>query len=164
MKFKLQAGEVLDVLTPDEAREILLELLEQSREAGLETEVRADESAVTDAAGAVTFTVYQVPVGRAFRITRLVIDADGFTPGAPFKNGVGFIDVLRGDERVDFVNLATGIPALSVDSKDSGARWRNGEQVRVSLVGGPASTSVRAKLQGFERTPGHDRPARTRGT
>jgi hypothetical protein len=163
VKVKLQAGAELDVISPQEAREIVVELLEQERARGHETFVRADESAVTDAAGNAVITVYTCPVGKVFRITRLVVDADGFTPGAPFKAATGFIAVLRSGEVVDFVNLSNGIPALSTDNADTGARWRNGEQVQVQISGGPANTTVRAKVQGFEKQPArHGQAGRTR--
>ena len=162
MKFKLHAGAEIDVLSPDEAREIVVEALGRAREE-LNEIARPAESGVTDATGAVTIEVYTVPMGYEFALNRLVIDADGFTPGAPFKSGVGFIDVRRAGKRVDFVNLQNGIPALAVDGPDTAIRFRNGEQLEVVLVGGPANTTVQVGAQGRLRLLARDRsPSRSR--
>jgi hypothetical protein len=169
VKVQLKAGAELDVVSPEEAREIVKAAIEQAREAGgVEEPIRAEEGGVTDAAGGVTLPVYVVPIGREFVLTRILVDADGFTPGAPFVAAAGFVDVLRSGERVDFKSLAAaagGLPTLSTDSKATGTRWRNGEAVEVRIVGGPANTTVRARVQGWLRTPAGDGQAgRTRRT
>jgi hypothetical protein len=163
VKVKLQAGAELDVLSPSEAREIVVELLERERREPTYEQARPGESAVTDANGNALINVYVVPVGRKFIVTRLIVNADGFTPGVPFKNAAGWIDVLRSNERVDFVNLANGIPAQSIDSKDTGNVFWNGEIVQVQITGGPANTSVRVDLRGLlETPPGDGRAVRRR--
>jgi hypothetical protein len=152
VKFTLKAGAELDVLTPDEAREIVLDMLERAREQQ-ETPERAGASGRTDGAGALALRVYAVPLGREFSLHRLVVDAEGFTPGAPFTNAAGYIDIRRSGVRVDFVNLSVGIPALALDGNDTAIRFRNGEEVEIVIAGGPASTNVRAEIQGMLREP-----------
>lgn len=157
MRFKLEAGAELDLLTRDELLEALREdrLARSGREV---TPVRVEENGVTDGTGALTLEVFTVPLGREFALTRLVVDADGFTPGAPYKSGTGWIDVRRSGARVDFVNLQNGLPALSVDSDKTANRWRNGEQLEVVLAGGPANTNIRVTGQGWLYGSPQERP------
>jgi hypothetical protein len=164
MKATLTAGAVLDFITKDELRELALEFLERQAEEPSVQSIRGEESGVTDGTGACTIVVYTVPLGREFISNRVIVDADGYTPGAPFKNVAGYIDVLRSEERVDFINLATGIPAMSIDEDDTANRFRNGETVSIVIVGGPANTSVRAKVAGSLRVYKPDDAGRVRGT
>lgn len=152
-KHKIAAGEEIDVLNADEARQIVDDVVARVVRQADEIEWRGEESAVTDANGNALIPVFVVPPGRIFRITRLVAAADGFTAAAPFRNPAGALQVLRGNTIVDFVNLENGLPALSTDSRDTGTRWRNGELVQVQLIGGPANTSVNVTAQGFLRHP-----------
>lgn len=161
MKFKLQAGQEVDVLDAAEAREIVAELLERVR-ADREIPVRMGEGGQTDGAGAVTIPVYVVPLGREFALNRLLVDADGYTPAAPYTNAAGYIDVRRGGVRVDFVGLSNGIPALSIDGKETANRFRNGETVEVVIVGGPANTSIQVEIHGMLRAPEERPQARVR--
>ena len=164
-KVTLRAGAELDILNADEARAIIVDLLERKRHEPTEEPIRASESGLTDGTGFVKIVVYACPMGREFVLTRLIVDADGYSPGLPFKNGVGWIDVNRSEERVDFVNLQNGLPSLSIDSKESGNRWRNGETVEVAMTGGPATTTVRVKIHGLLRTfVGDGEPGRRRSS
>jgi hypothetical protein len=160
-KHRIAAGEELDVLNKDELREVIGDFVSAVEDG--ETELRTGESSKTDANGNVTIAVYAVPPGFSFRVTRLVVDADGFTLAAPFRNPAGAVVVQRSGEMVDGINLQNGLPAISTDSKDTGTRWRNGEIVEVVLVNGPATNGVRVAIQGFLRRH-DDRPrGRLRG-
>lgn len=162
-RHKIAAGEEIDVLNATEAEDIIARAIAQMQGQGGEGEIRAGEGGVTDANGNIVVPVYVVPVGCSFRITRLVVDADGFTAAAPFRNPAGAVVVRRSGETVDFVNLQNGLPALSTDSKDTGTRWRNGEIVELQLINGPANNTIRVAVQGFLRKPTVGRPGRVRG-
>jgi hypothetical protein len=145
VKQRLVAGGEIDALSVDEARALFDELAGK-----LATRtVRPAKDGRTDAAGALTLSVYTVPIGMELEVNRLLVTADGFTPAAPYLNAAGYLYVLRAGVVVDFLSLATGgLPALSTDGTGPAVRYRNGEDVGIALVSGPASTKVQAAIQG----------------
>lgn len=150
MKHKLVPGAELDVLSPREARELLEDYFREEAT----TIVRAAAQGKTDANGHLLLNLYAPPQGFELLLTRLLVNADGFTPGNPFSAGAGYIDVLRGDRRVDFKSIApgtTGIPALLTTSSTAAVLARNGEQIAIELFIGPFSTGIEAELQGILR-------------
>lgn len=139
-----------EVLTPDEAVGLVREMLDGLRGEGPRS-VRPDESAILDADGNGTIEVYKVPMGYEFALHRLVLDFDGSTVAVPYTNAAGYALIQRSGEMMDFVSFAAaagGIPAVYTQSGAAAARFRNGEQVEVVIVGGPVNRSVRAKVQG----------------
>lgn len=118
--------------------------------------MRGAKSGATDSAGALSdLIVYTVPPGWDFSLNRLLIEADGYTPAAPWVNAAGYIQLVRSGEVVDFVTLggavAGGIPMLLADSDDTAHLFRNGQTVGLRIVGGPTSTVITAKFQGREK-------------
>jgi len=149
VKTILRPGQEIETVTPSELEERLAELGHQIRSD--ERTMRPDGDGVTNAAGNGNTPIYQVPLGMQFNLHRLLVEADGFTPGAPYNAAAGWIDVLRGDERVDFLPLAVGsgaIPALVTYGTADAIRFRNGEVVAIALFGGPASTGFIGRAQG----------------
>ncbi len=151
MKAKLQAGQEIDFLTRAEMAEVLRDHARDTAEVE-PTTWRAALSGKTDGTGAVTIDVLTVPMGRRFRLTRYIIQADGFTPAAPYQ-GTGFILVRReGGQVVDFLPLTAasggGIPAKSADSTSAAAEFVNGEKVEIAIVGGPVTTGISVYAQG----------------
>jgi hypothetical protein len=149
VKQQLLPGGSIDALTPAEFDKRVQALLEHL--SSDEDVVRGSEVAKLDASGNGVVQVYVVPSGMKFNLHRVAVNADGFTPGVPFTNAAGYIDILRGSVRQDFLPLAAaagGIPAVWAQGGDAAIRYRNGEAVEVAIVGGPASTGVRVEIQG----------------
>jgi hypothetical protein len=148
-KTALLPGAELEALTPAEFKAYIDELV--IRLFGDEGVMRDEGFVNLDASGNGVIKAYTVPQGMNFNLHRVVIDVEGFTPGAPFTNAAGWIDVNRGGDRQDFLPLAAtvgGIPAVWAQSGDAAIRYRNGESVEISINGGPASRDARAKIQG----------------
>lgn len=149
--MKIQIGEhKLDLFTHGEARDTVRSLIAELRDDGPRT-VRPDESAVLDATGAAMIEVYTVPLGMEFALHRLVLDFDGYTVAVPYTNANGYALIQRSGEMVDYISFAAaagGVPAVYGVGGAQAARFRNGENVEVAIVGGPAARSVRAKVQG----------------
>ena len=150
MKLKIVHGHEVDVLSPDEAREILRELLDELQPRG--GSVRLMGEGQTDANGNAQIEITpRVPIGYELAIYRLVVDSDKRTPAAPFTNANGWIDVLRnGVDRLGFQGMS--IPALATDGASEAPKLRNGETFVVALNGGPANELVRVRGEG-ELTP-----------
>lgn len=152
---RIEPGAVLEFTTPEEAKAIVYEALGSFLE--LPLVVRPSAQGTTTSGGALTLEVYDVPVGFEFVLTRLVIEADGFTPGAPYTAAGAYVLVRRqGGARVNFASLVSGsgqLPTLFTDSVTSGAHFRNGEKVEVVVSGGPASTGIQVTAEGILRRP-----------
>lgn len=149
MRQTVHAGKSLDFVTPDELEQRLGSLARRLRSD--QRTMRPGAQGKTDSAGLLVLPVYECPVGLEFALHRLVIEADGFTPGVPFNAAAGYIDILRSDERCDFLSLAAGsgaIPAVFSAGTQDAIRFRNGEVVSVRIVGGPASNGIVVRGQG----------------
>jgi hypothetical protein len=149
VKQQLLPGGSIDALTPEEFDRRLAALLEKF--SSDEDVVRGSEVVKLDAAGHGIVQAYVVPQGMKFNLHRVAVNADGYTPGAPFTNAAGYIDILRGGVRQDFFPLsaaAGGMPAVWAQGGDAAIRYRNGEAVEIEIVGGPPSTGVRVEIQG----------------
>lgn len=149
MKFKLVAGQELDVLTEQELRTVLDEFVEQFERQHSER-VRAPQQQLTDANGLAVLSVYEVPVGMEFRLSRVVVTADGQTFAAPGVAGVS-IELRRNDRNgplLDGAKPAVGLPWVWTAGGSPSPHFRNGESVLVVVVGGPANTNVAAYVEG----------------
>jgi hypothetical protein len=167
-KHTITAGGEIDVIDEAQMRTIIEEAASRFTTGELEADIRAQESGQLDGTGAGLISIYTVPVGHIFRITRLVVAADGVSFSAPYTNAAGGIQVNRSGEYVDGLSGLGGgilIPAISVDNKDTGTRWRNGETVDVQMIGGPANRTWRVSIQGFLKRlpPIDDKKGRFRG-
>lgn len=151
MKVKLTAGQDIDFVSPDELRGILAEMRKDEIEGGATT-WRATLNGSTNAAGTAKIDVLTVPLGRQFRLTRVVIIPDGFTPASPYTNAAGYVYVAReGGQVTDLFSLVSGqgsLPAVRTDSVASAAVFVNGEKVEIQIFGGPVSTNVVCYCQG----------------
>ncbi len=128
-------------------------------DAELPVSVRPEESGETTTTGAVSIDVYTVPAGYDFNLTRLLVEAEGFTPAAPFTGAGAYIAIRRSSVLIDFAALIAvepsgggkSLPALFTYSVTSGFRLSNKETLQVALVAGPATTVITARAEGFLR-------------
>lgn len=114
----------------------------------------------TSAAGLLNLPIYLVPNGYQFYLTRWNVEAEGFSPGAPYSNAVGQISIFSGQEfgvgaMLDFLPnppAANGaiLPASSTDGLPSAPLFRGGETVSLRLVAGPVSTKINVRIQGVQ--------------
>ena len=146
MKLKLVPGHEVDVLSPDEAHELLRELREDLKQHGGTVRLMGEKQ--TDGNGNATILLSpHVPIGYELALYRLIVDDDVHTPAVPFTNAAGWIDVKRNElDRVGFQVME--IPALATDGSSEAARFRNGEKVAIVINGGPANQIVRARGEG----------------
>ena len=152
MKQKLTPGGELDLLTESDLRKVVNEVM-----GGLTIEpaqVRALETGATDAAGALTLPVYDVPLGMGFKMTRLLVRIAGATVAVPFTGAGAMLEVLRNDLLVDFKSLVAaavtpaGLPALITYGTDSAPYLTNGDVLVVRLTAVTATATVAAYTEG----------------
>lgn len=154
MKVALKPNAELDVLTRDELREELEAIVARLHDRP--AVVRPDEEGATDAGGELELEFYRVPMGMAFRLTRVYVVADGFTPAVPFNGAGGFLELLRGGVPIVGVSLVAAaaeggrlpMTLVDADSPESAAWFANGEVVAIRITNGPASTGVGVRAQG----------------
>lgn len=165
MRVQLGGAEI-DLLTRTEAESMVAGFVREHPR-----RMRIPLNGKTDGAGAMVLEVYTVPMGRVFIVTRVIVGADGFTPGAPFQAPAGYLEIRRqGGQRTDFLSLAApgGLPAISTDSDSAGGIYINGETVEIALVAGPANTNVTVYVQGILEAAGDvsegDSLSRARGS
>jgi hypothetical protein len=154
VKQTLRPGAELELLTREELRGELREL-EQAL-ARRPAVVRAEKSFETDANGDASASVYKVPLGMAFRLSRVLVQLDGFTAAVPFNGAGAYLEVRRNDVMVDFLSLVAGaagggsLPAKLDTESDSSAAWfANGDDVVVVLESVTASRSGVVRIQGL---------------
>lgn len=157
MKQKLTAGAELDLLTEQELRTLIEELVSGYLRP---TMPRRDEDGLLVPAGGADVTLALPPVSRGMEIvyTRLVIEAPGsaFTPAAPYNAAGAYVAIMRSDlELLDFVSLVAGagggIPyRFGPWSSSNGIRVRDGEQLRALIHVPPAAgTPLVLRGEGF---------------
>lgn len=115
----------------------------------------------TTGAGILDLLLYNVPQGFEFTITRVNVEAVGFSPAVPYTNAAGWIAVCRGDRFavgsiLDFLPnppVASGaiLPALFTDGANQAGIIRGGEKVSLHIETGPATTDVYVRLQGWQK-------------
>ena len=110
--------------------------------------VHAEDVALSDGTGAVKIIPYVVRLGMEFRLNRVTIEADGVTYAALFVNAAGSVTIQRGGQVLDGYNLSAGIPNTWTAGSGSAPRYRNGEEVQLVVVGGPANTKITARIEG----------------
>lgn len=141
MRFTLEAGADVDVLTEDELRKVLAEYQQMLR-------IRGSEQAATDANGNAALTVYQVPAGMRFALARVLVELDGFTPAVPYDNPASYVELHRNDHRVEFFNVGETIPYSWTEGGRAAPVFLNHEKVIVRLFAGPAATNFQASIEG----------------
>lgn len=120
------------------------------------------ETGQTDGSGNIDLPLYVCPAGFEFVITRLSVEAIGFTPAVPFASATGWIAIIRGQafgvgSIVDFLPnppLANApiLPAQFVDGPNNAAVFRSGERVSLHIANGPVNTDIYARFQGFTQS------------
>ena len=159
-KQQIVPGGTIDALTADE----LKQLIEALTRRDVVERVRAQSNGKTDGTGFVVVEVYTVDVGMEFRLSRVVVEADGFSFAGLFTNAAGSVTIQRGADAAgkgqieDGFNLAAGLPNVWTGSSGASPRYLNGEKVAIVLVGGPANTNVNVRIQG-DLMPERRRPS-----
>lgn len=149
MKFKLVAGSEVDLVSPEELRTVLDEFVEQFQRSHSER-VRAAFQAQTDGGGNLALDAYEVPIGMEFRLSRVVVQADGFTFAAPGVAGVA-LEIRRNGvngQLVDGQKPAVGLPWSWSSGGSPSPHYRNGETVTVHVLGGPVNVNVSVYVEG----------------
>ncbi len=155
MRVKIKPGEEFETLTPDELRRELDGL--RIALAKKPAVVRFEKAGPTTATGALTLEGYKPPLGMEFRLTRLVVLADGFSPAVPFNGAGAFLELLRNDVPIAWQSLvaaaainASALPSILVDadSETSAAYYANADCVAVRLTNGPVSTNITVRGEG----------------
>lgn len=144
--LEIKPGATVDVLTRDELREVLAEFTDLFEHKVAE-DVRAETQGKTDATGGVVIAAYTVPPGMRFRLTRLVLKADGFTFGTPYA-GTGYLEVRRNGQVVDGRPLANNVPSVGVDGSSTAARFLNGETVEIAIIGATVGVNFAPLIEG----------------
>lgn len=164
MKFKLKAGEELDLLTQEELAGTLAGIVSGFLRPTVP--VRDVDGTPGVASGDVQLQL-TMPVrpGYEFVLTRAVIDAPGsaFTPAAPYTAAGSYSQLMRATKNtqlgqgdlLDFVsNVAAatppgGIPYRWLFGDSFGPRFREGEAVTVFIHVPPANTALRLLAEGY---------------
>lgn len=100
MHQKLQAGHDIDVLTPDELKEILAEMLASMQDVEAPANVFDVEFKMTaDAAGVFSLKeIFDIPLGYMMTIHRYHINAPGATPAAPLGAAGNYLFFTRNND------------------------------------------------------------------
>lgn len=118
-------------------------------------------TAVTDGAGNLDMVLYQVPMGFEIVVTRINLEAIGFSPAVPFTFATGWVALVAGarfgvGSMIDFLPnppAASGaiLPATLTDGANQAGIFRGGEIISLHVNAGPITTAIYARLQGIQR-------------
>lgn len=167
MKQQLRAGAELDLLTAQELRTTIEELV--SGYLRPTTPRRDEDGALAPAAGDLTLALPPVPRGMEVIYTRVIVEAPGsaFTIATPYNAAGAYLALMRNDiELLDFVSLVAGaaggggIPyRFGPWSNSNGIRVRDGEQLRCLVHVPPAAgTGLVLRGEGFLSPIASDAP------
>ena len=150
MKTRIVPGAEIETVTPLEASQLIAELLGAGGRP--QVPLRAEQAGKTDAGGNATVYAYTVPPGMGFRLTRVLVQADGFTPGAPFTGAGAYLEIIRNDVMVDFLPLTVGsggsLPSAWSESESDAPYYANGDAAGIRVNLGPATTGLLVRIQG----------------
>jgi hypothetical protein len=132
------------------SREVSAELLRSATESFHKRSVIEATSGETDANGNLDLRLFQVPQGHQFTVTRVTIEAAGFTPAAPYGNAAAWIALIRGaifasGSILDFGPAASGgtiLPSIFSSSDSHAPAINGGEILTLHLVGAVALANV----------------------
>lgn len=164
MKFKLKAGEELDLLTQEELEGTLAGIVSGFLRPTVP--VRDVDGVQVSATGdAMVQLTMPVRPGYEFVLTRAVLDAPGtaFTPAAPYTAAGSYSELLRSTKNaqpgqgdlLDFVSNVAGatppggIPYRWLFGDSFGPRFREGEVVTVFVHVPPPSVALRLLAEGY---------------
>lgn len=144
----------IDIVTPHEAKRIIGDELDERFDLAPTELVRAEESGKTDAAGLLVLPIYVVPPAMEFRVHVIVVEADGFTPAAPFNGAGAWWRVRVASRGVDEASMVAAavngsqLPFVKTYGFMQGAVAVNQEPLELEINAGPANTLIRAFAQG----------------
>ncbi len=149
------AGKEVDLLVREELAAELRTAVEQLASGYLRPPqpVRARQGVeALDGSGSGSVDVYRVDLGMMLLITRFIVEVPGSgDPETPFtSSGYGLIQ--RNGEMLDFVSFVSfsgGLPAVATWNESNGLRYRDGEAVVFSCVGGPADKPLVVSFEGM---------------
>jgi hypothetical protein len=150
VKQKVIPGGEIDAVSGDEFQALVAALTRRD----VVERVRAQENGKTDATGFLVLDVYFPPLGMEFRLSRVVVEADGFSYAVMFTNAAGSVTIQRnagpdGHGQIeDGYNLSQGLPNTWTAGSGSAPRYISGEKVTLVIIGGPANVNVNVRIQG----------------
>lgn len=117
-----------------------------------------------DSSGNAVIPIYQVGAGFYFNLTRCCIEAEGYTPGAPYVSATSWLTLAFSTDQTgnpaqgqvfDFAPATAGaqfLPnAADYQDPDTGPLGRSGEWLVCRVSGGPASKRITIRYQGLLR-------------
>lgn len=152
MKVVLRPNAELELLTQDELRQVVRETLagwNRPAQTG-----RPRQTVQTDGSGnangnANGLKLYVVRPGQTFRLHRLFIRPEASTFGVPYTSNTGYVEIMRGERAIDgFPLTAPGIPKMMTWGTADGPLYKNGDELRIDIYGGPVSAVIIADAQG----------------
>lgn len=153
-RIKVGGREIeLETLTKDELETSLEQVL--SGYLRPPSYVRPEGGGNLSGAGAGIFDLYPVQAGMMLRLTRLYVTV-GTTTFAATLSGTFGISVYRGsgsvNDEIDGLGPVTSLPQVGTWSRSNAPTVRDGEILRVGIVGGPANGQFFARGAGFYET------------
>lgn len=153
MKFKFEAGAEVDLLSSDEYKSGVAELLKQlSRSNRAPNSIDETYQGTTDASGNLPATaIFRVPVGMVVAIHRINIEAYGYTRAAPYTQGYINFSLDVDSRHKIFVGLpasgSTVFPATIVDSVSAAKIAKDGQIIIATGAGLPVNTVIVFNVQ-----------------
>lgn len=160
-KFRLKPGEEWELVTPEELRATMAEVLSGHARGPLtfviEENILLDSNGNTSITGlastnGVTVPLYQVDAGFKFRIHRIQFNPDGYNEGNPFQSSTGYVQIRRGGRRVDGAPLGSsyggGLPVGFTYGTADAPLYQNGQNIDCLIYSGPPSTAVQVDIEG----------------
>ena len=155
MKFKLEVGTELELLTQDELAEKLAPLVDAmnaSREPPLIT--REYAQVTTSASGTIALglgpaPIYHCPLGMRADLLRTSISAVGYSASNPLTTGELdlYVNSVSEANRVNFAPVGGVVAPLLFTEGDAAFRLKEGDELVVSGSGLPANVTFNFSLQ-----------------
>lgn len=139
----------------------LASLFEQARAERRRQVVISSTAANLDGSGNATFPVYQTAAGFNFFVSRIVVEAAGYTPASPYSNASFYLGLYSSQnpnsvaqgQLLDFtptLAAAQGIPNVADYLADESGPMVQGQHYLVcNVVSGPASKILTVRYQGY---------------
>ena len=151
----MKAGATFDVLTPEEHRQrlerVMSDFQDWQRQSEGETITRSAGPFLTDATGGTSTlargggAVYRVPTGYDGILTRLSVDYEGSNASSTVSCDLRVVADFNSPAALRAIYNA--VPAVYEASKSHAALFRGGQEIVVSLTGGPHSTAMYVTVQ-----------------
>jgi len=127
-------------MTPEDAGKRIANLLSLANRPTKKRIYEASVQGQTDGSGNCLFKIWDVPAGYDAHLTRVIVEADGFTPGTTYS--AGFWQLLEGEQGTTqpvavgmLRTFATVIPSLQTDNDSNAWAYRSGSSVLFRLSG-----------------------------